>query len=57
MIKRFMRKIREDGILHEVFLRRFYEKPSVRQRSKAARALARRKKALNLGRKNRGHSS
>ena len=38
MIKRFMKKVRNDGILQEVYLRQGYEKPSVRRRRKAARA-------------------
>ena len=33
-----MKKVRNDGILQEVFLRRAYEKPSVKKRRKAARA-------------------
>jgi small subunit ribosomal protein S21 len=37
-IKRFLKKVRNDGILQEVFLRRAYEKPSVKRRRKAARA-------------------
>ena len=37
-IKRFMKKVRNDGILQEVFMRRAYEKPSMKRRRKAARA-------------------
>jgi len=38
LIKRFIKKVRSDGILQEVFLRRAYEKPSVKRRRKSARA-------------------
>ena len=37
-IKRFLKKVRNDGILQEVFLRRAYEKPSIKRRRKSARA-------------------
>ena len=37
-IKRFLKKVRNDGILQEVFQRRAYEKPSVKRRRKSARA-------------------
>ena len=37
-IKRFMKKVRNDGILQEVYQRRAYEKPSVRRRRKRAQA-------------------
>lgn len=37
-IKRFTKKVRNDGILQEVFLRRAYEKPSVKRRRKRAQA-------------------
>lgn len=37
-IKRFMKKVRNDGILQEVYLRRSYEKPSVKRRRKRAQA-------------------
>lgn len=37
-IKRFMKKVRSDGILQEVYLRRAYEKPSVKRRRKRAQA-------------------
>ena len=37
-IKRFMKKVRNDGVLQEVYQRRAYEKPSIRRRRKAARA-------------------
>jgi len=37
-IKRFMKKVRNDGVLQEVYQRRAYEKPSVKRRRKAARA-------------------
>lgn len=38
MIKRFTKKVRNDGILQELYQRRGYEKPSVKRRRKAARA-------------------
>jgi ribosomal protein S21 len=38
MIKRFMKKVRSDGILQEVYQRKGYEKPSQRRRRKSARA-------------------
>jgi len=37
-IKRFMKKVRNDGVLQEVFQRRAYEKPSVKRRRKQAQA-------------------
>jgi small subunit ribosomal protein S21 len=37
-IKRFMKKVRSDGVLQEVYLRRAYEKPSVKRRRKRAQA-------------------
>lgn len=37
-IKRFLKKVRNDGILQEVYLRRHYEKPSIKKRRKSARA-------------------
>ena len=37
-IKRFLKKVRNDGILQEVYLRKGYEKPSIKRRRKAARA-------------------
>lgn len=41
MIKRFMRKVRDDGILNEVFIRSAFEKPSDRRRRKRLRSLSR----------------
>jgi ribosomal protein S21 len=38
MIKRFMKKVRNEGIIQEVYQRRGYEKPSVKIRRKRARA-------------------
>ena len=38
MIKRFMKKVRNDGIIQEIFLRRAYEKPSVKRKRKRSRA-------------------
>ena len=37
-IKRFLRKVRNDGVLQEVYQRKGYEKPSVKRRRKSARA-------------------
>lgn len=37
-IKRFMKKVRNDGVLQEVFRRRAYEKPSEKRRRKRAQA-------------------
>lgn len=37
-IKRFMRKVRNEGILQELYEKSHYEKPSVRRRRKSARA-------------------
>ncbi len=37
-IKRFQKKVRSDGVLQEVYLRRAYEKPSVKRRRKRAQA-------------------
>ena len=44
MLKRFNRKVQQDGILAEARRREFYEKPSVKRKRKAA---ARRRKSLN----------
>lgn len=38
LIKRFMKKTRNDGIINEVRLRQGYEKPSVKRRRKIARS-------------------
>jgi small subunit ribosomal protein S21 len=46
MIKRFTKKVRNDGILQELYQRRGYEKPSVKRRRKRARADFNRKLAL-----------
>ena len=48
-IKRFLKKVRNDGILQEVFERRAYEKPSVRRRRKSAKARFLRKIEENIG--------
>lgn len=37
-IKRFTRKVRNEGILQELYQKSFYEKPSVRRRRKSSRA-------------------
>ncbi len=38
LIKRFMKKVRNDGILQDLWERSRYEKPSERRRRKSARA-------------------
>jgi small subunit ribosomal protein S21 len=38
LIKRFMKKVRSDGLLNEVYLRKGYEKPSEKRRRKLARS-------------------
>lgn len=38
MIKRFMKKVRNDGILGEVYDKRYYRKPSEKRRRKRAMA-------------------
>ncbi|MHB8407948.1 MAG: 30S ribosomal protein S21 [Acidiferrobacterales bacterium] len=37
MIKRFMRKVRAEGIIQELYERRGYEKPSAKNRRKRAK--------------------
>lgn len=37
-IKRFLKKVRNDGILQELYTKSRFEKPSVRRRRKSARA-------------------
>jgi small subunit ribosomal protein S21 len=37
-IRRFMKKVRNEGILDELWEKSHYEKPSVRRRKKSARA-------------------
>lgn len=39
MIKRFMKKVRNDGIIQEVYQRRGYEKPGQKIRRKRSRAM------------------
>lgn len=39
LIKRFLKKVRADGILHDVLSKRFYEKPSVKRRKKRSAAI------------------
>jgi len=48
LIKRFTRKVRNDGILQEVFLRKGYDKPSVKRRKKAIKAAFTRKTSGNF---------
>lgn len=48
LIRRYMKKLRNDGILQEVFQRRAYEKPSMKRRRKAARARFLRKLEENI---------
>ena len=38
MVRRFMKRVRADGILNEVYLRKGYEKPSEKRRRKLARS-------------------
>ena len=38
LIRRFMKKVRNEGILNELWEKSYYEKPSVRRRRKSARA-------------------
>jgi len=38
LIRRFMKKVRNEGILNELWQRSRFEKPSVRRRQKSARA-------------------
>ena len=44
MIRKFIKKVKKEGIIEEVKERRFYIKPSKLKRIKKARAVARRKK-------------
>jgi len=37
-IRRFMKKVRNEGILQEVYEKSYYEKPSVKRRKKSAKA-------------------
>lgn len=37
-VKRFLKKVRNDGILQEVALRSYFEKPSQKRRRKSAKA-------------------
>lgn len=38
LIRRFMKKVRNEGILNELWEKSYYEKPSVKRRKKSARA-------------------
>ena len=38
LIRRFTRKVRDSGVLQELYNRRHFEKPSVRRRRKSSRA-------------------
>jgi small subunit ribosomal protein S21 len=46
MIKRFMKKVRGEGILQELYQRKAFEKPSVKRRRKRAKADFNRRLAL-----------
>lgn len=39
MIRRFMKKVRNDGIMQELYDRRGFDKPSVKRRRKKLRAM------------------
>lgn len=45
-IKRFNRKVQNEGILREAKENRYYEKPSVKKKKKSKRAEKRRRKQL-----------
>lgn len=49
LIRRFVRKVREDGILREVSVRSSYEKPSQRRRRKHMNAVFRIRSEKNRG--------
>jgi ribosomal protein S21 len=38
IVKRFSKKVRNDGVLQDLYMRRGYEKPSVKRRRKSSRA-------------------
>lgn len=48
LLKRFSRKVQQDGILSEVRHREYFEKPSVKRKRKAA---AKRRKSARVQRK------
>jgi small subunit ribosomal protein S21 len=52
-VKRFTKKVRNDGILQEVYLRKGYEKPSEKRRRKLVRSRFRRTEQINVTRKHK----
>ena len=48
LLKRFSRKVQQDGILSEVRHREYFEKPSVKRKRKAA---AKRRKSVRVQKK------
>lgn len=48
LVRRFIRRVRESGIVREFVAREGYEKPSVKRRRKDARAAARRRREEKL---------
>ena len=48
LLKRFSRKVQQDGILSEVRHREYFEKPSIKRKRKAA---AKRRKSARVQRK------
>ena len=48
LLKRFARKVQQDGILSEVRHREYFEKPSIKRKRKAA---AKRRKSARVQRK------
>jgi small subunit ribosomal protein S21 len=48
LLKRFSRKVQQDGILSEIRHREYFEKPSVKRKRKAA---AKRRKSARIQRK------
>jgi ribosomal protein S21 len=52
MIKRFVRKVRNEGVMQELYRRRGYEKPSQRDRRKRARADFNRRAELRRAERN-----
>ncbi|UCB42390.1 MAG: 30S ribosomal protein S21 [Dehalococcoidales bacterium] len=48
LLKRFTRKVQQDGILSEVRHREYFEKPSIKRKRKAA---AKRRKSARMQRK------
>ena len=54
MIKKFIKKVRRDGVLEDARKREFYEKPSLKKHRKIRKVIFYRKKSQQQNKKKRG---